>query len=289
MINYDEIKAECYTVLPTIEDADISIIIPVYERVEFKNIICSHFKNAIDFIKKNTLISASLTFVEHGDAPAWKPLITEDWVNYIYIPKKGLKFNKCLCHNVGALFSQNAKFYLFHDVDVIVPDNFLVELLLNIRHFDAVQSFTKQRLNYCNRELTGELLNGQIHISKLPSRNTSMSTDNSGKSKAQGGSMFMKNKLFYDAGGFDCRFTEYSVEDAFFFDKLKTIGRLGFCDSPAIELYHLHHEPSAWGRVTKDEDFVIYNHYMNMTKEEKIKFIEEQSSILKQFKNEALD
>jgi predicted glycosyltransferase involved in capsule biosynthesis len=285
-MDYNVIKKECFTILPNIDKAYISIIIPIQGRTEFKNTIKRNFKIAIDYLKEKHDIPASLTFVEHSNTQLWKPDEKEDWINYIHIPQGDSRFNKCLCHNIGALFSTNAYYYMFHDVDILVPKDLFSRLAWNIlQGYDAVQSFNMQRLNYCNSELTQRVLSGQVGFDNLPSQNLSISVDNSGKSKAQGGSMFVENKMFYEVGGFDTHCTQYSVEDAIFFDKLKTVGNLGFADNPVVEMYHLHHEPPTWGRVTKQEDWDYYNHYMSLDEQQKKESIKKQSEYLKQFIN----
>lgn len=285
-MNYSEIIKTCDTSFPDQRLVEISVIIPVFKRTEFNKFVTSCFTKAIKYIEQNYIIHVSLTFVEHSRNPEHKSLCDDTLVNYIHIPMLGDDlFNKCLCFNIGALYSNKANFYLFHDSDTIVPRDFFEKLLKNIEGYAAVQSFTRQRLNYCNFELTQKLLRSEVLFENLPLHNLSYSTDNTGTTKAQGGSMFVKDWLFFDVGGFDCRFTQYSVEDAIFFDKLNTLGNLGFSDSPAIELYHLYHEPSSWGRVTKDIDWRYYNEYMAFSKEQKLEFIKKESDYLKQFIN----
>ncbi len=255
LIDYNKVKDTCYFNLVDNRDVDISVIIPVHGRTQFNKVVSKYFLDAITHIWKHSNKTVSLTFVEHSIVPEHKDLC-EKWVNYIHIPIGESRFNKCLAHNIGALYSNACQYYLFHDADTIVPKDFFEKLLLNIHGIEAVQSFTERRLIYCNEEITNRIINGDDHIEHFNANRPDVKVGSSG---ASGGSMFVRHKLFVAVGGYDPDFfTEYSIEDQFFFDKLTICGSLGFCDKPAIELFHLYHAIS-FNQTTKDCDFHIFN------------------------------
>lgn len=254
-MNYNEIIQDAYLSLPDVRNVDISIIIPVHGRTQFNNVVTNHFKKAISYIEEKRDLKISLTFVEHSYNQEHYDLIDKTWVNYIYIPMFGQdKFNKCMCFNIGALYSNEAKFYLFHDVDVIVPMDFFEKLMENIQGNDCIQSFTKKRLLYANEHLSYQLINGIETIDNCIIYKESKDGLKIGNEGAAGGSIFIRKQLFIDIGGYDTFFTEYSVEDAFFLEKVNTISHCNSSDKPPIELIHLWHDIS-FNQTTKPEDF----------------------------------
>lgn len=259
LVDYNTIMSNCIFSIKDTGFMDISIIVPVHGRTEFTKPLCDYFQRAIaqeklrlSFGKK----TISLTIVEHSDTPEHDK-ICPPWVNYIWIPKNNLPFNKCLCMNIGAIKMQNCLSYLFHDIDTIVPQNYFVDLWKNInnRNLDCCQTFTKRRLLHCNESLTNFILLDTAIVESFNAENKDVEMAKIG---AAGGSIWISKFGFLVVGGWnDAFFSEYSLEDQFFFDKMGLFLKLGFCDDPAIELLHLHHPP-AYGRVTKPQDLEAY-------------------------------
>ncbi len=274
-INYDKIKESCYFDVNDNRYTDVSVIIPVFGRTQFNRVTCDYFLKAIQYLKDEKKVS--VTIVEHSDTQEHKHLCYS-WVNYIWIPRNGQRFNKCLAHNIGALFSNKSDFFLFHDIDTIVPEDFFKKLFVNIKNYDAVQSFTKRRLLYCNEKLTQSIIEDKSNLSHVWDGSPSVKV---GASGASGGSMFVSKEIFNRIGGFDdIFFTEYSVEDQFFFDKLTVSGKLGFCDNPPIDLVHLYHLPS-FNRTTKVEDFDALSSFNALSPEDKLTYFEIKRSYFK--------
>lgn len=274
-INYFELKKKSLLKLANTRICNVSVIIPVNGRTEFNRVVSSHFLRAIH---KAPSIKVSLTIVEHSETPEHRD-ICYDWVNYIHIPQEGHRFNKCLCFNMGALYSNEAMFYLFHDVDTLVPEDFFIKLFQNLKGYTALQAFTGRRLLYFTQHLTTQVMAGlpvEQACQQLPEFKK-------GQGKASGGSMFVRNDIFNKIGGFDDEiFTEYSVEDQFFFDKLSIAGNMGFCDNPPIEMGHLFHEPS-FNRTTKEFDFRALDALHAMSTAHKWKFINDKAAHYQQF------
>jgi len=277
-----------------------AVIIPVYNRTQFNAVVNNHFKKAIDsFSSKPIPIrekNISVTIVEHSLQPSHEE-ITPLWVNYIHIPMKANeRFNKCLTHNVGALLN-NAHNYFFHDVDVIIPDNFFTLLFDNINtqlfkyqgfNFKnsrlkntAIQPFTGRRLLQANEPLTNRILqNGYYDFTYY--FNEINQNIKAAKPGAPGGSIIVPDILFFAVGGYDAElFSEYSIEDQFFFDKLELIGNIIFCNYPSIELIHLWHPPS-FGRITKKEDLHLFEIWQLMTQRKKREYIQQKSFLFHQ-------
>lgn len=294
-IDYKQVLSTCDINLKE-PNAHISVIVPVCGRTEFNKVLCAHFyiaiAHAINMAKQTASLlpipynkiepSISLTIVEHSNQPEHKSLCPE-WVNYVWIPKNNGPFNKCLAHNIGALLTKYAHYFLFHDVDILVPEDFFIKIMGNLRrdNYDALQTFTKRRLQLCDQWLTNEILAGNVtmnNISAFPGHY------HAAQPGAMGGSIFLTNELFFKTTLCAQTFNEYGLEDAFFWQCIDLLGRLGTCDMPEIELFHLSHEAS---RITKPSDWSFYNTFLALSKEEKIRFIELMASNLNKHLHEA--
>lgn len=303
-INYQEILDSCEIKVQS-NAPHISIIVPVYGRTEFNKVLCNHFKAAIDFytekvkpallifpithsLVKNPLIS--LTFVEHSDKPEHKSLCA-DCVNYVWIPKNGQPFNKCLAHNIGALLTNNANYFLFHDIDIMVPEDFFVKVMQNVTKivngkpnvYDALQTFTQRRLQLCNEFITGELIANHLSVKHIPSHPAHFKAAQPG---AMGGSIFLTNELFFKTGFCPEIFNGYGLEDAFFWQCINLLGNVGSCDMPQLELYHLHHEAN---RVTKPADWKFYNSFLSLPDEKKKELVKLMADNLNKYRHETKD
>lgn len=253
---------------------DVSVIIPCHGRVQFTQIVAEHFKKAID----RTKLNVSVTFVEHDEVTKHKDVVPK-WCKHIFIPFNGRLFNKCLCHNTGFINSINSKWFLFHDIDTLVPSDFFDKVFKNIEKYgyDAIQTFHNQRLLHCNQELTNKLFNKQIDLELLNENSEGIKPAVSG---AKGGSILVSKDLFMNVGGYDDHlFTEYSVEDAFFYEKIRLlskVGKVGGADDPIVNQFHLYHEPS-FKRITKDKEMKAYEDFNKMDEDLKIKYITSRS------------
>ena len=279
-LNYEKIKGRCtFKIQPAQsrgEIVDISVIIPVRGRTEFHKIVTEYFYAA----RENTKASIALTFVEHADGPPMHYWLSKHWVNHIFIPADGQPFNKCLCHNMGVLYGPRAHNYLFHDTDILVPGDFFNMLRENMQGYDAVQAFTRRRLILAGEGVTRLIINGDVAAGFHDRSNHEYKEAIPG---APGGSICVSWPMLQKVGFYeDCFFTGYSVEDQFFFNKLKLMGKLGFCDAPPIELIHLYH-PSDHQLTTKEEDLAALDMYDELLDTEKRLYIKSRSDYFLKF------
>jgi len=194
-------------------------------------------------------------------------------IHYRWINSSGNIFNKCFCHNIGSLIS-NTKYLHFHDCDLLVPSNFYEEVFNKIELNDVVQCFYNRRVNYLNEIPSIDYFNGEDIESIIVNKQSYKE----GGYGAPGGSIAISKDLFEKCGGFDPHFFwGYSIEDAFFWNKVERFKTIITLDDPKIELYHLWHHP-AWGKnpmqgVEKriHDSFISNNHnwldYVNKSKE----------------------
>lgn len=271
-INYDSIKEKCEFNLIDSNSVDISIIIPVKGRENFNNPLVKHLKNAMKFFNHKTY---SITFVEHSEESTHKDLCKNE-TNHIWIKKDTNEFfNKCLSMNVGAIFSNKAKYYLFHDLDILVTDSFFVDLFNNlskIKENSVLQSFAGRRVVMMNDEVTSMLLDNRMKIGDVKAGDVSAPYSAYG---APGGSIFINRDTFIRLGGFDAEFFHsYSCEDTFFYHKAEIIAGIQGCDYPIIEAYHMEH-PRAKGGDNPDAQYQanIYKEFTSLSLEDKISFI----------------
>ena len=284
MTDYKHIQSALSTRFVDRRAVDISIIVPVTGRVHFLNPLCYHLRAAINNCPE---LKISLTIVEHSIAEEHSPHLP-DWVNYIFMPRQpacpelveGSPFNKCLCFNIGAIFSNQATYYMFHDLDLMVKPDFLRNLFANLKGQKALQCFASRRVMYCDEPLSIKILTNQVFVSQINPETWGIKAGDPG---APGGSILVDRDTFFNAGGYNEAFTGYSVEDQYFWDCVSVITPIGSCNAPPIDIYHLWHENNH--RLTKEEDFQLLRDLRNMDEALKPGFINQRAQHISQYKN----
>ena len=279
-INYDSVRNLCDFNMVNTHDVDVSVIIPVKGRENFNTPLVNHLLESMEEFKEKTY---SITFVEHSDVSTHKEMC-EGKTNHIWIKKSPNEFfNKCLAMNVGALFSNRAKHYLFHDIDLLVRKNFFCDLFTNLKRYpeeSAIQAFGGRKVVVMNNDLTTRILSGRTHIASVVPGSKEAPYSAPG---APGGSIFISSDSFYKIGGFDAEFFHsYSCEDAFFYHKAEIIVGMGGCNGPLIESFHMDH-PRTNGSDNPDigTQNRIYMLFKNMSQREKEEFVSQMSKNLK--------
>lgn len=261
-------------------EVDVSIIIPVMNRESFNKPLTEHLLSAI---KKHPSRTFSITFVEHSTSPKHDVLCTGN-VNHIWSPSGNGIFNKCYAFNLGALFSNKCKYYMFHDIDIIMQDDFFDKLFQNLEHHKtSIQCFNGRRVVYLDDDTTNRVINKSIDINKIVIDNVKVKPATPG---APGGSIFMKYEDFYKVGGFDAEFFwGYSCEDAFFYNKVDMTSGMNSANSPIIELFHMMHPPMY--STNKDIKFHldILKTFNELSQDDKNKLMELESNNLKKYIN----
>lgn len=250
---------------------DISVIIPVRGRLDFQAPVYNHLKEAAS--KSN--LNIAITFVEHAHLPEH---LRSCQAGYIWVPcEKDSRFNKCLAFNIGFLYGPKAAYYLFFDGDLLCDNNFFKDLW-NIAWNNPIQTFKGRRVVYADETLTKSFVSGgnifnSIHVVSCLNITT-------GVPGAPGGSLFVSRDQFLQVGGYDAEFfTEYSIEDQFFFDKLSLFNSVKSLDT--VELLHLYHGNSH--AKTKDFDMNIFKTWRALSGEEKKRLVEMKSVHFKSF------
>lgn len=238
-LNYEEIFKELYFKNLSKDKFDISVIIPVRGRLEFVEPVYRHLIRAI----KASPLKICVTYVEHS-------ILSEHLRNspesYIWVPcNTDSKFNKCLCFNIGVLKGNDADNYLFLDSDLLVPEDFFLQVEKNLSL--AMQTFNGRRVLYANEKLSVKFLAGSFSDDSTGMNHPDITI---GQAGAPGGAILTSKKLFYQAGGYDAEFFHgYSIEDQFFYNKVLIYE--AFKSLPDVELIHLNHGNTH----AKTEDF----------------------------------
>jgi predicted glycosyltransferase involved in capsule biosynthesis len=261
---------------------DVSVIIPVRNREDFAEPL---YKSFIAAVEKSGL-KVDFTFVEHSENPQHSKFCKKNRINYFWIKSnQGDLFNKCLAHNIGAIYSSKSKYLLFHDIDCLVQSDFFIRLFENIRNqkAKAIQNFTGRRVLYLSQGLTNRVIAGEFGVDDL-----SIELDDVTPPAligAPGGSITIDRELFFEVGGYDPElFLANSPEDIFFWDKVDAIEKMYICDSPDVEIYHMNHRPTFLDNPRIEEMKGFYNAFKKMTPEEKVELIKLKSDLIKEFK-----
>ncbi len=278
LIDYNAVKKSCQAeIVSPMDFYDLSVIIPVRRREEYTPMVVEYLTYAANCCK----YKISITVVEHDDTPRHRDIRKKfPNVNYIFIPSNGDAFNKCLAHNIGALYMQDSDDYLFHDTDIICWPDFFNLLFENLKNYEVVQAFTGRRLLQASQDITECLMKHTINLMRFPQHGNGLKQLVPG---ASGGSICVDRNVFFDVGGFDPElFTEYSIEDQFFFDKLHLIKEIGFADDPPIEQLHLWHRPS-YDRTTKQFDSDCLDAFRALSNEDKHRLLQIKGDHLKKY------
>jgi len=279
-VNYNQVKESCEFFITNDKPVDVSIIIPVMNRETFHMPLIKHLKAAMNNYTEKTY---SITFVEHCDIPKHKELSQHSKSNYIWIKKDSHQpFNKCLAMNVGALWSNQSTYYLFHDIDLLMDKNYFRDIFKNLERVHpncALQTFAGTRILVMDQNLSQNVLNNNIKLEDLsPGINPPHSNPG-----APGGSIFISRESFKTVGGYDPEFFHsYSPEDAFFFHKLQIMVGIEGCNDPVIEAYHMWHPYMGSSNPDKPKMEEIWNSFRHEMHNKKIEFI---NFISSQYKN----
>jgi len=286
-IDYNDLfkKSFVYVKNPK-EEYDINFIITARGRKKFVKPMYESFRTALDRIDKKICF----TLVEHDVTSKHKQYCKKNRINYIWIKSKPEEmFNKCLCYNMGFLFTNKAKYYLFHDIDILVQYNFFNKIFDNIsnQNCKALQCFQKRRVLYCDNKTTAKLIKRLVDVNhlKLDGKNVDLPRLG-GKVMlgAPGGSILVDRKLFVKVGGYDDGlFLSYSPEDSFFWEKLSVFTKICLAENPAIDIFHMYHPPSHNSNPQFHAMRKIYEEFKDLPKAEKKEVIKIRKNYFKKF------
>ena len=185
--------------------------------------------------------------------------------------------------NVGAIHGTKSQHLLFHDSDLLVNRDFLNNIFKNIENKNtmALQTFADRRVLYCNKELTQKMAAGLSADYLSPSADGVYDKNKPG---APGGSIFLTRRLFFMVGGFDPElFHSYSQEDVFFWDKISIFAKIGSCDKPRNEVYHLDHELQQFNNPQFKDMLATYKRWRDLDDKSKMEIVEEKRQLIAKY------
>ncbi len=283
--SYQDIKER--SIISLIDEAPvyISLIVGFRGRPEFLLPVIESFKKAWQYYKDNGgLESFSMTFVEHGKSPERQGFLN-DKVNYIWTPGNVTEqYSRSFAYNFGVKYSNKAQYYILHDVDIIVKQNFFIELFENLGDSLCMQPYGGRRVLYLSSALTDSVLAKESIVD-------SMTQDTDGVSLpmfngmpalgSKGGSIVVERDLFLKVGGFDPElFWGYAAEDQMFWEKVVTLtGEIEYADNPLIDMFHMWHPPTSNTNPLLYEMESYFMQFKNMKKKDRHLFLEQKSKI----------
>lgn len=251
--DYESIKEKSYIHWsdPPME-FDINVIIGVRGRKEFiQPVLNSFYKARSAFYEgKNTHPFFAITVVEHSETPEHKDLLDGN-ENYIWTPGNIVEqYSRSFAYNFGVKYGPKAKYYILHDVDILVKENFFEEVYANLKDNKCMQTYGGRRVLYMSQELTPKVINQEIDINILSQNYPGVSLPMYNGQPAlgsKGGSIIVERDFYYEIGGFDPElFWGYAAEDQIFWDKALTLlGEIAYADNPLIDMFHMWHPPTS--------------------------------------------
>ena len=286
--NYEEIKLKSYLFLKNAgQDYDVNVIVGFRGRQEFLNPLIDSFNQAFQYYEaKYGDKKFCLTFVEHSENPDSKNLI-EPNNNYIWTPGNVTSaYSRSFAYNFGVKYSNKAKYYLLHDLDILVKTNFFEELYQNLKDSRCMQTYGKRRVLYLSETLTPKVIAKEIDFNLFEEGSVDVSLPMyAGKPVlgSKGGSIFVERNLFYEIGGFDPEvFWGYAAEDQMFWDKATTVlGEIEYADNPPIDMFHMWHPPTFMSNplVYDMENYMLQ--FRGMKKKDRFRILEIQKNNFK--------
>lgn len=286
-IDYAEIRALSKINLLSDGECDINVIIGFQGRYNFLDTTIRTFKEAIRYYfdnktESNKFTNILLTFVEHDIAPYSEERLIGD-VNYIYTPGNVRAiYSRSFAYNFGVKYSNKAKYYLLHDLDIVVKKDFFLRLERNLTpEVQCLQPFGGRCVLYVNPLWTERLLETTLDHNELENNPPWVSEPELKGSK--GGSILITGEAFSRVGGFDPEiFWGYAVEDQMFWSKvLDEIGHIEYADNPHIDVFHMYHEPVWDSNPLEGAMREVWHYYQSLSLEDRLAFLKYKSDLFK--------
>lgn len=286
--SYEDIKLKSYINLSSpLKEMDINVIIGFKGRGEFISPLAESFYEAFSYYnQRNENKNFCLTFVEHNDIPEYKKML-DGQENYLWTPGNvsGV-YSRSFAYNFGVKYSNKAKYYLLHDLDILVKKNFFEELYQNLKESKCMQTYGKRRVLYLSQDLTKKTINKEVDFNTFKEDTPDIHLPMySGKPAlgSKGGSIIIERELYYEIGGFDPEiFWGYAAEDQMLWDKVLTkIGEVDYADNPPIDMFHMWHPPTSMTNplVYEMENYMLQ--FRNMKKKDRIRLLEIKRELFK--------
>lgn len=286
--DYKKIRDKSYVnLVDCYDEFDINVIIGVRGRGEFlRPVMDSFHKSALRYSGKESKKRFTITIVEHSEKPEHKEAL-DGKVNYIWTPGNNTdQYSRSFAYNFGVKYGPKAKYYILHDVDILVKENFYEQIYLNLNDNKCLQTYGGRRVLYISQELTPKVINGEIDINTLNEKSIGITLPMYNGTLAlgsKGGSILTERAFYHEIGGFDPElFWGYAAEDQMFWDKAITLlGEVAYADNPPIDMFHMWHPPTHTTNPFLYEMESYMLQFRNMNKRDRMKLLEAKKEMFK--------
>lgn len=283
-INYNKIKENSQVILCGSDvEYDYNVIIGCRGRTEFMPILHKSFEEAM----LNSDKKICFTVVEHSTNPEHRKYCIENNISYLFTTGNITEqYSRSFAYNFGFLYSNKAKYYIMHDLDILVKSNFFNEIEANLSHTpsECMQTYGGRRVLYMNQEVSHQVIFNKRDYNTFTQNTPGISLPMYNGQPAlgsKGGSILISRELFAKIGGFDPElFWGYAAEDQFFWHKAEIVSKVTYADNPLIDMFHMWHPPS---HITNPHLYEMENQWCNfrdMKKKDKLEIIELKKSLL---------
>jgi len=273
-IDYGLIKSNSMINLLDDSEYDVNVIIGCRGRKSFVLPLIESFEAAIKNMPSKKI---TITIVDHNIFPEHMKLVRGK-SNYIWTEGNvSDQYSRSFAYNFGVKYANKSKYYLLHDLDILVKENFFIELFENLGNQKCIQPYGGRRVLYMSENLTKKVIQKEVDFNTFNQDSEEVNLPMFNGQPAlgsKGGSIFIERELFEEVGGFDPElFWGYAAEDQFFWEKVNTISEIGFADNPLIDMLHMWHPPSHSTNPFLYEMENSWITFKNLSKEDKIKII----------------
>lgn len=249
------------------------IVIPCFKRLENLEPVLKRFE-MIEAPKEG--FKPQILLVEHSPYPEMELIARKyncEWI-WIFLDVRTPflpfgQFNKALAYDKAFIYGTPASWYLFHDNDVLVPNDFWSRLDANVKRSGTqfIQPYTHRCLICLKPEAAEEMRKDLARMdTPIPPEDIYELVPG-----APGGSLYITRQRYLEVGGHDPTLSwGYGPEDSMFWDKLQTVEPIAYADEPPIELVHLWHPSSAPNNpLLHQMNWFVKVFFANKTLEEK--------------------
>jgi|GEM_PF-84680 len=234
---------------------DITFILPFRGRERLPQLLLT-----IKSIMAQKGVAVECLVVEQA-AESISPQLPEA-VRYIHLPHPAdpSGWHKSWAFNQGVRLSKS-DIVVCHDADILVPQAYGLEILKLAG--EGYQAIHPQRFLFCLEKKDTEVLDRGGRLIGMPTHRI--------RKNWQGGTLAICKKAYWEIGGFDERFKDWTGEDREFFDRCRALKQFRSGYLPFVHLWHPDQE-TKYGNERKNNLNFFYN-IMRTPKDERIRQI----------------
>ena len=186
----------------------------------------NQFRTVLASLRGQSHGSLEILVVEQSLSPELEHSMPSD-IRYLHDRQEtGVEFNKSRALNVAASAARG-KYFLIHDADYVVPQNYVSECCRVLKHVDGVRP---SRFNFHLDRMTTQSFTSQQRMPIAPISEYIVQNNPT--------PMALRAKSYRDIGGHDESFIGWGGEDVEFLSRLRTLSMSEGGWMPTIHLWH---------------------------------------------------